>query len=59
MKKILGGKENVCPYCQGTMVYLQVSKYIVMSQCKKCGCMVNGRMRDEIKIYTYEVENEK
>lgn len=54
MRKVLGGKSGVCPHCQGTMVYLQVAKYTVFSQCKKCGCLMNGRVKDEVKIYSYE-----
>ena len=53
MKKVLGGKEGVCPFCGGTMVYLQVAKYEVFSQCKECGCTTKGRVKDKIKIYSY------
>lgn len=56
MKKVLGGKNGVCPHCQGTMVYLQVAKYTVFSQCKECGCLMNGRVKDEVKIYSYSEE---
>ena len=56
MKKVLGGKEGACPHCRGTMIYLQVAKYKVFSQCKDCGCMIDGRAKTEFKIYTYEVE---
>ena len=59
--KILGGKEEACPYCKGTMIYLDLKKIGVVSQCKKCGCMVEGRAKakDYIKIYNYEVDNGK
>lgn len=53
MKKILGGKENSCPACGGTVVYLQVKRLGIVSQCSDCGNMVHGRAKDEFKIYTY------
>lgn len=56
MRKILGGKSNACPHCRGTVVYLQVAKYRVLSQCKECGCLTDGRLKDELKIYNYSEE---
>ena len=56
MKKILGGRENACICCGGTMVYLQVKRLGVVSQCRECGCMIDGRVKDEVKIYTYSEE---
>lgn len=26
MKRILGGKDGVCPHCGGTMIYLDIKK---------------------------------
>ena len=31
----------------------------VISQCLECGCTMDGRARDEIKIYTFDFEEEK
>ena len=56
MKKILGGKENSCHMCGGTVVYLQVKRLGIVSQCRECGSMTNGRAKDEFKIYTYSEE---
>lgn len=53
MKKILGGKERACRYCSGTVVYLKVRYLGVVTQCKNCGSLTNGRVKDEIKIYSY------
>ncbi len=53
MKRILGGKECCCPMCGGTVVYLQVKRLGVVSQCRDCGNMIQGRAKDEFKIYTY------
>lgn len=53
MRKILGGKDGVCPHCKGMMIYLQVGKCKIFSQCKTCGCLIGGRAKDEVKIYSY------
>lgn len=53
MKKILGGKEKACNCCGGTVVYLKVKRLGIVSQCRDCGNMVQGRAKDEFKIYTY------
>ena len=47
MKNIVGAKENVCPHCQGTMLYIKINKAKVISQCK-CGCTIDGRAKDEV-----------
>ncbi len=52
MKKILGGKECCCPACGGTVVYLQVKRLGVVSQCKECNSVVQGRAKDKIYIYS-------
>lgn len=54
MKRILGGKDGVCPHCGGTMIYLDIKKIGVVSQCRECGCTTPGRERDETQIYTFE-----
>lgn len=54
MRKVVGGKNGVCPHCGALMVYLQVKYIGVVSQCKLCSCTVQGRARDEVKIYSYE-----
>ena len=53
MRRILGGKEKACGCCGGTVVYLQVKRLGTVSQCRECGSMTNGRVKDEFKIYTY------
>lgn len=53
-KNILGAKEGVCPHCSGTMVYIKLKGINVISQCLECGCAMNGRARDETKIYTFD-----
>lgn len=30
MKNIVGAKENVCPHCQGTMLYIKINKAKVL-----------------------------
>lgn len=57
MKKILGGKENACPLCGGMVFFLEID-YGVVSQCKDCGCLTKGKMREEVKIYEMQVCNE-
>ena len=54
MKKILGGKEKACNCCGGTVVYLQIKRLGVVSQCTECGAMTNGRAKDKIKIFDCE-----
>lgn len=55
MKKIIvGGKDNICPECGSSMLYLKVKTLGIISQCKLCSCTVQGRARDEVKIYSYE-----
>lgn len=54
MRKILGGKENTCPICGGMMLFLEID-YRVVSQCKQCGCLTKGKMREEVKIYEMQV----
>lgn len=56
MKKVLGGKFGVCPHYGGLMVYLQVKYIGTVSQCKSCGCLREGRVKDEVKIYAYSEE---
>ena len=56
MKNIVGAKEGVCPHCRGTMLYIKISKTKVISQCKSCGCVIDGRAKEEFKIYTYSEE---
>ena len=57
MRKILGGKEKTCPLCGGMMFFLEIN-YIVVSQCKECGCLIKGKMEEEVKIYEMQVCNE-
>lgn len=52
MKKILGGREKACNYCDGTVVYLQVKYLGLVTQCKDCGSLTNGRVKDKINIYS-------
>ena len=52
-RNILGGKENSCMNCGGTMVHIKVKGLGVVSQCKECGNLVNGRIKDTVQIYSY------
>lgn len=54
MRKILGGKEHVCDKCNGTMVYIYIPRIGVVSQCRECGNCVSGRVKEEVKIYSYQ-----
>ena len=36
------------------MIHLKVKGLGVVSQCRECGNLVNGRIKDEVKIYTFE-----
>ena len=54
MRKILGGREKACNYCGGMVVYLQVKYLGLVSQCKDCGALTNGRVKDKINIYSEE-----
>lgn len=47
-KKILGGKSESCPHCQGIMIYLDLGGGDVVSQCKNCGLMIEGKKREDI-----------
>lgn len=53
MKNVLGGSEHACSHCGGTVVYLKVKRLGVVSQCRDCGLVTNGRLKENIKIYTY------
>ena len=54
MKKVLGGKEKSCINCGGTMIHLKVKGLgKVISQCK-CGCTIDGRAKDEVKVWSYD-----
>ena len=46
MKNIVGAKEGVCDRCGNAIVFLKVKGLGVVSQCKECGNLVNGRMKD-------------
>lgn len=56
MKKIVGAKENSCHMCGGTVMYLQVKRLGIVSNCLNCGAVSQGRERDTIQIYTYSEE---
>lgn len=51
MKKVLGGKEKSCINCGGTMIHLKVKGLGVVSQCRECGNLVNGRIKDEVRVW--------
>lgn len=55
MKKILGGREKGCDYCRGTVVHLQVKNFGVVTQCKDCGALTKGRVKDKIHVYSEEM----
>jgi hypothetical protein len=54
MKKVLGGKEKSCINCGGTMIHLKVKGLGVVSQCRECGNLVNGRIKDEVRVWSYD-----
>lgn len=54
MKKVLGGKEKICINCGGTMIHLKVKGLGVASQCRKCCNLVNGRIKDEVRVWSYD-----
>lgn len=56
MKKIVGAKENSCHMCGGTVMYLQVKRLGIVSNCLNCGAVSQGRERDTIQIYIYSEE---
>ena len=53
MKKIVGGKDNICPTCGSAMLYIKIKGLGIVSQCKHCNCTVKGKLTEEIKIYSY------
>lgn len=53
MKNIVGGAINVCPHCGNTMVYVNIPKIGATSQCLSCGCLREGRVKDIVRIYSY------
>lgn len=53
MKKILGGKNGACPHCGNTMVYVNIPRIGTTSQCLACGCLREGRVKDVVRIYSY------
>ena len=54
MKKVLRGKEKSCINCGGTMIHLKVKGLGVVSQCRECGNLVNGRIKDEVRVWSYD-----
>lgn len=48
MKNILGGKNEKCPHCNGTMMYLQIDNIGNVSQCACCGAMIQGKELTDI-----------
>ena len=54
MKKVLGGKEKSYINCGGTMMHLKVKGLGVVSQCRECGNLVNGRIKDEVRVWSYD-----
>lgn len=56
MKKIVGGKEKACGCCGGTVVYLQVKRLGVVSQCLSCGNCISGMAKDQVKVYSFDKE---
>ena len=59
MKKIVGAEEGVFYICGNAMVFLKVKGLGTISQCIKCSSTLSGRMKDEVKIYTYDFEEVK
>lgn len=57
-KKIIGGKEKACPFCGNHVVYIKLDKNKVISQCKKCGCMTNGKVKEESKVFEFNEKGE-
>ena len=53
MKNVVGGAINVCPHCGNTMVYVNIPKIGATSQCLSCGCLREGRLKDVVRIYSY------
>lgn len=58
MRKVLGGKERACSMCGSTVIFLKVKGLGTVSQCKECGTLEKGRVKDEVKIYTYDEKGE-
>lgn len=58
MRKILGGKEKACTMCGSTVVFLKVKGIGTVSQCKECGSVEKGRLKDEVKIYEFNEKGE-
>lgn len=58
MRKILGGKEKACTMCGSTVVFLKVKGLGTVSQCKECGSVELGRLKDEVKIYEFNEKGE-
>ena len=54
MKKVLGDKEKSCINCGGTMIHLKVKGLGVVSQCRECGNLVNGKIKDEVRAWSYD-----
>ena len=52
MKKVLGGKEKSCINCGGTMIHLKVKGLGVVSQCRECCNLVNGIIKDEVRVWS-------
>ena len=54
MKKVLGGKEKSCINCGGTMIHLKVKGLGVVSQCRARKKLVNGKIKDEVRVWSYD-----
>ena len=36
------------------MIHLKVKGLGVVSQCRECGNLVNGRIKDEVRVWSYD-----
>ena len=57
-KNIVGMHENSCPMCRGDMAFIKI-KGKVFSNCSSCGALTEGKMEEELQVYTYDFKEEK
>ena len=55
MSKILGGKEQGCSICGGTILIIKIGNETYY-QCRDCSALTKSYEEDEVIIYREEVE---
>ena len=57
-KNIVGMHENSCPMCNGNIAFIKI-KGKVFSNCRACGALTEGRIKNKLQVYTYDFKEGK